>query len=88
MLLHLSHACLQLWRRLLQMEKALSSVCEPGNVWTSYLSHYYFLLGPLIIMLQHEWLVVADNKLLADIFYCEHVIHQQSVIVQQSAAIN
>lgn len=53
MLLHPSHACLQLWRFLLQMEMALSfCLTARRNVWTLYSSHYSFLLQPLILMLQ------------------------------------
>lgn len=83
---------------LLQMKMALSFLSlSMANVWTSYSSHYSFLLEPIMLMLQNALASVCDctevvgflgSKWNAVVFYCDHVEHQQSVIAQQSAAIN
>lgn len=62
-----------------------------------FITLLFFLLEPMMLMLQNALASVCDctevvgfvgSKWNAVVFYCDHVEHQQSVVAQQSAAIN
>lgn len=98
MLLHPSHACLQLWRNPTANENGFVLCLQARQMCGHHIHHItLFLLEPMMLMLHNalaslcnctEVVGFVGSKWNAVAFYCDCVEHQQSVMAQQSATIN